>query len=170
MLIEKGVVVPRLLKYLAVCDFTKLDMVDWLWESLGAAIKAPIGPKLTNLSAGFKSSLKEVKFPILKRRLESSSCLRPPGSCHEQIESSPFSGNSASKDIRLETALTVGQSASEPLVHIEQSRTKISKSSLINNRQKRSDPCTAHSQKVSIGTEVSPGEVNVIGTAEEQFV
>ena len=39
---EKGVPLPRILKFLAVCDFTKSDMVDWVWDRLETAIIAPV--------------------------------------------------------------------------------------------------------------------------------
>lgn len=77
---EKGTPIPRILKFLAVCDFTKNDMVDWVWDRLGAAIRAPIGPMVTDSSrAELEESLKEVQFPTQEHRL--------------QIDSDTFSGS-----------------------------------------------------------------------------
>ena len=71
MMREKGTPIPRILKFLAVCDFTKSDMVDWVWDRLGAAIRAPIGPLVTDSSrAELEESLKEVHFPTQERRLQ----------------------------------------------------------------------------------------------------
>ncbi|KAK3612190.1 hypothetical protein CHS0354_016577 [Potamilus streckersoni] len=41
VLIEKSPI-PRILKFLTVCDFTKTDMEDWVWERLSLAVKAPL--------------------------------------------------------------------------------------------------------------------------------
>ena len=159
-MLRESIAVPRLLKYLAVCDFTKRDMLDWMWGSLGAAIKAPIGPKLSNSSSEFEEGL---NYPTSERRLDNTSSSRS----HKQIESSPFPANSTSKEIRLETssgkhmASTEGKSASAPLVHMSSTQSttsgaKISQSTLINNSP-LSDPCAADPQ---------PREEHVI----EQFV
>lgn len=67
---EKCITTPRILRFLAVCDFTKSDMVDWVWDRLGAAIKAPIGPMISDASVELEESLKEVTFPAQKRRLQ----------------------------------------------------------------------------------------------------
>ncbi|KAH3730298.1 hypothetical protein DPMN_056281 [Dreissena polymorpha] len=45
IILEKGVLVPRILRFLAACDFTKTDMIDWIWDRLESAIKAPMGPE-----------------------------------------------------------------------------------------------------------------------------
>ena len=73
MMRERGTPIPRILKFLAVCDFTKSDMVDWVWDRLGAAIRAPIGRMVTDSSAEFEQSLREVEFPTQQRRLQSDS-------------------------------------------------------------------------------------------------
>ena len=65
---EKGTQIPRILRFLAVCDFTKDDMVDWVWERLGAAIMAPIGPMISDNSVEFEESLKEVRYPTQESR------------------------------------------------------------------------------------------------------
>ena len=72
MLREKRITTPRILRFLAVCDFTKSDMVDWVWDRLGAAIKAPIGlgPMISDSSVELEESLKEMTFPTQKRRLQ----------------------------------------------------------------------------------------------------
>ena len=166
-MLRESIAVPRILKYLAVCDFTKDDMIDWMWGSLGAAIKAPIGPKLSNSSSEFEQGLKENNFPIPERRLDNTSSSRSHSRYHKQIESSPSPGNSTSKEIRLATssgkhmASTEGQSASAPLVHMSSTQSttsgaKISQSTLINNSP-LSDPCAADPQ---------PREEHVV----EQFV
>ncbi|KAK3612191.1 hypothetical protein CHS0354_016578 [Potamilus streckersoni] len=41
VLIEKSPI-PRILKFLSVCDFTKKDTEDWVWERLSLAVKAPL--------------------------------------------------------------------------------------------------------------------------------
>lgn len=68
---ERDTPTPRILKFLAVCDFTKSDMVDWVWDRLDAAIKAPMGRRFTDSSVELEESLKEVRFPMYQQRLNS---------------------------------------------------------------------------------------------------
>ncbi|KAL3836948.1 hypothetical protein ACJMK2_022350 [Sinanodonta woodiana] len=41
VLIEKSPI-PRILKFLSMCDFTKKDMEDWVWDRLSLAVQAPL--------------------------------------------------------------------------------------------------------------------------------
>lgn len=70
---DKNIPIPRILRFLAICDFTKSDMVDWVWERLGLAIQAPIGPMISDSSIELEESLKEVTFPPQRRRLQNES-------------------------------------------------------------------------------------------------
>ncbi|WAR05024.1 MYD88-like protein [Mya arenaria] len=69
---EKGTTVPRILKFLAVCDFTKADILDWVWDRLYTAVIAPLGkqtffePEDPNNPYG-EINLKEITFPSCKR-------------------------------------------------------------------------------------------------------
>lgn len=67
---EKGTVIPRILKFLAICDFTKPDMLDWVWDRLHAAIAAPVGPvtyfEEEDQHNPFKD-LREINFPSGRR-------------------------------------------------------------------------------------------------------
>ncbi|WAR05030.1 MYD88-like protein [Mya arenaria] len=65
---ERGTVIPRILRFLAVCDFTKQDMLDWVWDRLYAAIIAPIGKQTyfepdDEENPFREESLKEITFP-----------------------------------------------------------------------------------------------------------
>lgn len=65
---EKDTVIPRILRFLAVCDFSKADMSDWVWTRLENAIKAPMGPSTYFVEEDTRnpferSSLKDIMFP-----------------------------------------------------------------------------------------------------------
>ena len=64
---------PRILRFLAVCDFTKDDMVDWVWDRLESAIMAPVGRQISDTSIELEESLKEVLYPTQKKLLSSDS-------------------------------------------------------------------------------------------------
>lgn len=103
---EKGTPIPRILRFLAVCDFTKSDMVDWVWDRLGAAIRAPIGPMITDSSVELEQSLREVQFPMQQRRLqndfdETSGSTRAVRSRRQtEPSSSPGSSNNSLRTIQ----------------------------------------------------------------------
>ncbi|XP_053372640.1 uncharacterized protein LOC123559858 [Mercenaria mercenaria] len=71
---EKNTQLPRILRFLPVCDFTKSEMVEWVWYRLFTAIIAPVGPT-TYFEQGDPSnpfemsdeSLKDIKFPSHRR-------------------------------------------------------------------------------------------------------
>ena len=73
LMLETGVVIPRILRFLAVCDFTKDDMVDWVWDRLESAIMAPVGRQISDTSIELEESLKEVLYPTQKKLLSSDS-------------------------------------------------------------------------------------------------
>jgi hypothetical protein len=68
---EKNIQIPRILRFLAVCDFTKSDMRDWVWDRLYAAIIAPDGPvtyfepedPYNSFQNEDCASLKDIRFP-----------------------------------------------------------------------------------------------------------
>lgn len=77
---EKNIQMPRILRFLAVCDFTKSDMKDWVWDRLYAAIIAPIGPvtyfEPEDPYNPFQNeellSLKDIQFPNHQRLSDTS--------------------------------------------------------------------------------------------------
>ncbi|XP_060606500.1 myeloid differentiation primary response protein MyD88-like isoform X1 [Ruditapes philippinarum] len=71
---EKNTPIPRILRFLALCDFGKSDMVEWVWDRLSTAIIAPIGPNTYfepedehNPFEQSDESLKAIRFPTPRR-------------------------------------------------------------------------------------------------------
>ncbi|KAK3106601.1 hypothetical protein FSP39_023319 [Pinctada imbricata] len=54
VLIEPGVMIPQVLRHVTLCDFTKRDLMDWFWDRLSKAIRAPLDPR--NMTTFHKSS------------------------------------------------------------------------------------------------------------------
>lgn len=74
---ERNTPIPRILRFLAVCDFTRSDMVEWVWDRLYAAIIAPVGPvtyfEEEDSSDPFdmdSKTLQDIKFPSQRRLVE----------------------------------------------------------------------------------------------------
>ncbi|XP_045207908.2 myeloid differentiation primary response protein MyD88-like [Mercenaria mercenaria] len=90
---EKNTQLPRILRFLAVCDFTKSDMVEWVWDRLFTAIIAPVGPTTyfeeedpSNPFDMSDESLKDIKFPAHRRLDEHED-----SSNHTHVQSRPGS-------------------------------------------------------------------------------
>ncbi|XP_045208644.2 myeloid differentiation primary response protein MyD88-like [Mercenaria mercenaria] len=90
---EKNTPLPRILRFLAVCDFTKSDMVEWVWDRLFTAIIAPVGPTTyfeeedpSNPFDMSDESLKDIKFPAHRRLDEHED-----SSDHMHVQSRPGS-------------------------------------------------------------------------------
>ncbi|KAL4228751.1 Myeloid differentiation primary response protein MyD88 [Mactra antiquata] len=60
---EKNTQLPRILRFLAVCDFSKPDMVEWVWDRLYAAMLAPIGPVTYFDEEDEENELRSLTFP-----------------------------------------------------------------------------------------------------------
>lgn len=60
---EEGVVIPRILGFVAKCDFTKPDIADWAWDKLYTALIAPVGKETLFEEEDTYNPFSEVQFP-----------------------------------------------------------------------------------------------------------
>ncbi|XP_033731820.1 myeloid differentiation primary response protein MyD88-like [Pecten maximus] len=44
VIIEPMTVIPQILRYVSLCDYTKVDLQEWFWNRLSSAIKQPLDP------------------------------------------------------------------------------------------------------------------------------
>lgn len=60
---ERSIRIPRILRFLSNCDFTREDMEAWAWERLAMAIKAPFVLLQNPESTDSKCALQDIRFP-----------------------------------------------------------------------------------------------------------
>ncbi|OWF56120.1 Myeloid differentiation primary response protein MyD88 [Mizuhopecten yessoensis] len=52
VIIEPVTAIPEILRYVTLCDYTKVDLQEWFWNRLSSAIKLPLDPAASGWSPG----------------------------------------------------------------------------------------------------------------------
>nr|AHK60398.1 myeloid differentiation factor 88 [Haliotis diversicolor] len=109
-------IIPQILHHVSLCDFTKIDLIDWFWHRLATAIKAPLS--FDELQINDRISLDNIILNLDQEeyRNSGSSSSSSSSSSHPLpiIHSTPSASSSSSSSTTTSSRPAAAASASSP--------------------------------------------------------